>query len=302
MSRRKPLSDVEREERRQRDRERLQAAARELQGSEGWKRWVKVRRSNGLARYSVNNTMLIAMQAWAKRIEPSYVCGYRRWSELGYQVRKGEKAIAILGPIRAWVEDEATGERVKRVVGFKAVPVFDIAQVEAGPEAVSLAPSPAAPLTGHSHAPLLPELVAFAESIGSEVSFERPDSPAQGSFNRKTREIRIAWAAPNGEVRTLLHELAHALVQLEREGDDELPAFSYAEEECVVECAGYVAASAAGLDTSGEAVAYVAGWGETDKLAVVTAAAGLIDTIARRLEQAIAIEDQEVVDAATAQR
>ena len=95
MSRRRQLSESEREERRPRDRERLEAAARELQSSEGWTRWVKVRRTNGLARYSVNNTLLIAMQATVKGIDPSFVCGYRRWSELGYQVRKGEKAIAI---------------------------------------------------------------------------------------------------------------------------------------------------------------------------------------------------------------
>ncbi len=38
-SSRKPLSDAERAERRQRDRERLKQAAEQLLSSEGWQRW-----------------------------------------------------------------------------------------------------------------------------------------------------------------------------------------------------------------------------------------------------------------------
>lgn len=37
------LSEAERAERRQRDRERLQRAAQELLTSEGWQRWVRLR-------------------------------------------------------------------------------------------------------------------------------------------------------------------------------------------------------------------------------------------------------------------
>ena len=47
------LSDTERERHRQADRERLERAARELLCSEGWQRWVRVRASNGLARYTL---------------------------------------------------------------------------------------------------------------------------------------------------------------------------------------------------------------------------------------------------------
>jgi hypothetical protein len=37
------LSQAERDERRRRDRERLQRAAQELLTSDGWRRWVRVR-------------------------------------------------------------------------------------------------------------------------------------------------------------------------------------------------------------------------------------------------------------------
>ena len=44
------LSDSEREERRERDRERLKQAAEQLLSGEGWQRWGRVRAQGGLAR------------------------------------------------------------------------------------------------------------------------------------------------------------------------------------------------------------------------------------------------------------
>ena len=138
MAKRKPLTDEERVERRERDRERLQEATEALQSSEGWKRWIAVRRHNGLGRYSANNQFLLVCEAWARQIELSYVAGYRWWAENGYQVRGGEKALYVLAPIVRKVEDETTGEKVRRVVGFRNTPVFDRSQVDAGPEALAL--------------------------------------------------------------------------------------------------------------------------------------------------------------------
>jgi hypothetical protein len=52
MGKSRQLTDQERDERREKDRERLENAARELLTSEGWARWVRVRASNGLGRYT----------------------------------------------------------------------------------------------------------------------------------------------------------------------------------------------------------------------------------------------------------
>lgn len=49
----KPLTEAERDARRQADRERIEQAARALLTTEGWRRWIKVRATNGLSRYSV---------------------------------------------------------------------------------------------------------------------------------------------------------------------------------------------------------------------------------------------------------
>jgi len=53
MSRSGRLTEQERDERRQADRDRLEHAVRELLSSDGWARWVRVRASNGLGRYTV---------------------------------------------------------------------------------------------------------------------------------------------------------------------------------------------------------------------------------------------------------
>ena len=50
---RKPLTDTERDARRKADRERIEQAARALLSTDGWRRWIKVRASNGLSRYSL---------------------------------------------------------------------------------------------------------------------------------------------------------------------------------------------------------------------------------------------------------
>ncbi len=88
-----------------------------------------------------------------------------------------------------------------------------------------------------------------------------------------------------------LHELCHALVG-ER---DELGSIDYALEEIVVESATYIACASAGLATDVDSVPYVAGWaGDKDPLVVVNQAAGLIDELARLIEDAIAPQQEEV--------
>jgi hypothetical protein len=58
--RRRKLTDEERSERRQAQRELLDQAVRGLLTSDGWTRWVRTRAR--FHRYSWRNTMLIAMQ------------------------------------------------------------------------------------------------------------------------------------------------------------------------------------------------------------------------------------------------
>src|SRR5205814_7806441 len=106
-------------------------------------------------------------------------------------------------------------------------------------------------------------------------------SATGGWCDRKEKLIVIGMDEPNAEVRTLIHEVAHALVGDVKED------FAYAYEEVIVESATYIAASAAGLDTGGESIPYVAGWGEDGALEAIQQVAQLIDRVALRIEEAI---------------
>src|SRR3954447_8739618 len=172
MPNRKRLSDTEREQRRAEDRDRVQQAAQQLLSSQGWQRWVRVRARNGLSRYSLSNQLLIALAC----PQATFVAGFRAWLELGYCVRKGERAIRIMAPMP--IKERESEEREQVVAGesrsrvlFRAVSVFDASQVSPLPsgEPTPLAP-PSEPLTGESHVGLLAPLEAFATRIGFEVS------------------------------------------------------------------------------------------------------------------------------------
>lgn len=71
--------------------------------------------------YSANNCLLIALQC----PHASYVAGYTSWrNNFHRQVKKGEKAIRIISPIKCKKKNEQDEE--KEYLGFKSASVFDI--------------------------------------------------------------------------------------------------------------------------------------------------------------------------------
>lgn len=77
-------------------------------------------------KYSPGNVMLILMQ----RPDASLCAGFRQWEKLGYQVRKGESAVWVRGPYFKDVTDPETGEVENRLIGWLALPIFDVSQLE----------------------------------------------------------------------------------------------------------------------------------------------------------------------------
>ncbi len=250
-------------------RELIESAARALLSSEGWRRYAETRAA--FHRYSANNCMLIAMQ----RPDATRVAGFRAWQDLGRQVRKGEKSIRVLAPHTFKAEDPSTGDVEERVY-FRAVPVFDIAQTDGEP----LPEPPCEPLTGDSHAALLPRLEQFARSIGWTVEYGETGH-ADGYAAPGEQRIRVSseLAEPNRRVRTLVHELVHALGIGYREHGREVA-------EVLTETAAFVACRSLGLDTSGMAIPYVASWGEDGDLDAIRTYAALVDDMARKIEDA----------------
>jgi hypothetical protein len=278
---RKPLTDAERDARRKADRERIEQAARALLSSEGWQRWIKVRASNGLSRYSLNNQWLIAIDCAARGIAPTHVAGFRAFLDLNRCVRKGETAIRILAPVTVKQRDtdgERTGETK---TFFRTVPVFDVSMTDPlpGKDPVPLNP-PSQPITGDSHRDMIDPLIAHAAQLGYSVEIrDLPENGPGGWCDPRLTQIVVATGPANRQVRTLVHELAHAHglgYELGRERC-----------EVVVDCVTYIVCSSVALDVGGESIPYIAGWGEDGELDAIREYAATIDTIARTLENAL---------------
>ena len=281
------LSESERAERRRQDRERLQQAAAELLSSEGWARWVRTRAM--FHSYSAGNCMLLAAQCHQRGIVPTRIAGFRTWLKLGRVVRKGETALRILAPIPLKQRNEQAGEdSEERRVLFRTAFVFDVSQTDVldGAEPVALEP-PRQPLTGDSHEHLLAPMRGFAESLGYSVSFETIDGTAGGWCDSKAKRIVVDADVPaNAQLRTLIHECAHALgIDYEQ--------YSRAQAEVMVDTVTLVAASAVGLAVDGETVPYVSGWGEQGALEAVTEFAETIDKVARRIEDVLLAANED---------
>jgi hypothetical protein len=96
---------------------------------------------------------------------------------------------------------------------FRTAFVFDVSQTDVldGAEPAALEP-PRQPLSGDSHAHLLAPLRGFAESLGYSVSFETIDGSVGGWCDPKAKRIVVDADVPaNAQLRTLIHETAHAL-------------------------------------------------------------------------------------------
>ena len=85
--------------------ELLDAGVERILDGEQFKRYLSF--AAKFHRYSANNCLLVMLQ----KPGATRVAGYKRWQELGRQVRRGEEGIRIFAPIFRTVEDEESGER-----------------------------------------------------------------------------------------------------------------------------------------------------------------------------------------------
>ena len=293
---RRTLTKEEREAKRAAEREQVKAAVEALQSSEGWQAWVRVRRR--FRTYSPLNQLLIALQ----NPQATKVAGFKAWLNLGYCVRKGEKAIRIYAPvppskqaIEEWKANGAVPAEKPRTF-FTLTAVFDRSQVDVLPDRepvdVDAQPPAMVRIEGDELAWTWPLLVQFADTE-LQLAMVVEDLPAggpDGYLSMREKRIVVAQRLPLNE-RTCVsfHELAHALVRVEREAGD-FP-LNYASEELVVETVAYIVASTLGVDTAASSIPYLASWAQSAPIAAIEHAAKLIDTIAGRIESALLDDD-----------
>jgi antirestriction protein ArdC len=177
--------------------------------------------------------------------------------------------------------DDNGAETGERIVFFRAVPVFDIAQTDGEP----LPEPPRGPITGDSHERYIGQLEAHARSLAYSVASEDLEH-AGGYCDHKARRIVVSShvEAPNARVRVLVHELAHALgVGYSEYGREDA--------EVIVETAAVIVCAGLGLDTSGESIPYIASWSESNDVEAIGKYAATVDEIASKLESACGLKD-----------
>jgi N-terminal domain of anti-restriction factor ArdC len=289
---RKPLTDEECDARRKADRERIEQAARALLTTEGWQRWIKVRASNGLSRYSLTNQLILATEAAARGFTPTYVAGFRAWLDLNRVVRRGTPGLRIFAPVIVKERDAHGQETGDKRLFFKTVAVWDVSMTEPLPGKTPVPlESPSQPIAGDSHRHLIPPLIAHAGELGYTVEIRGlPDGAPRGWCDPKRRQIVVATGPTNSQLRTLTHEIAHAHgIGHADYGRDQA--------EVLVDCVTYCVLGSVGLDVGGESIPYVAGWGEDGALDAIRQYAATIDAIARRMEDALAPKPEPTADA-----
>ena len=229
--------------------ERLHAGVTELLDSQTWKDALKFK--TRFHTYSFNNVLLIYLQ----RPDATWVAGYRRWQELGRQVKKGETSLAILAPIVCKVADEGSDEKEGRVVGFRSARVFDVSQTEG--DTLPELPSPTV-LEADSEAirEVLERAEAFAASMGLPICYRELRAGVFGSFSVTKRTITVrADLPPLQTLKTLVHELAHALLHSEPKVGEERHLCELEAESCA-----FLVLHELGLDTSRYTFPYLASW------------------------------------------
>ena len=244
--------------------QRLADAVAAIETGEQWQAWLAF--AQRLHKYSFNNVILI----WSQRPDASAVASYQTWQSLHRQVRRGEKAIRVLAPIlrktpifdndgRPVERLDGTREHQQRVVGFRPVPVFDIAQTDGPP--LPTTPQPAI-LDGHAPPGLWEGLVGEVSQRGYRL-MRGPVARLDGANGLTKISEREVWIRDDVDdahaVKTLAHELAHVILH----ADPAEPADAgdcRGIREVEAESVAHLVVSAHGIDTGSYSFPYVASW------------------------------------------
>lgn len=242
----------------------LAEGVRALTTSERWRSHLECQ--GRFHRYSFNNALLIG----AQDPEATRVAGFATWKRLGRSVRKGERAIWILAPMVGRPVRDGDGDERRPVYGFRPVAVFDVTQTEGA----SL-PEVCRNLEDDDPGAWFDALCDRADALGYTVEVTELPGGTNGDCAHGSRRIRVeARNRPAQQVKTLAHELAHALLH---EG-----AVDRALAELEAESTAYVVCRTLGIDSGGYSFGYVACWagGGPEALAAIAASGTAIQRAA----------------------
>lgn len=203
--------------------------------------------------YSFANQLLAGFQLAAKGLPMAPIATYKKWAELGRQVRKGEKALSLYIPATAKKKDEDGNEKegdiahffVMRPLWFSLDQTDSISGEEYSAPAVDIGWDKAKALA----------------SLGiTEVPFHYMDGNAQGFARGNGVAVNPVAVLPH---KTLFHEIAHVVLGHTGEGDEELrddEALSRSVREVEAESTAYLCCAALELPGLTESRGYIQSW------------------------------------------
>ncbi len=224
----------------------LEAGVATITDSDAFKRYLSMMAK--LHSYSSGNVMLIMTQ----HPDATMVAGYKRWQQLGRQVKRGEKGIAILAPLSRKVSDD-TEDATTVITGFRVATVFAFEQTEGDP----LPEPPAAEAirtATDKGAELYRRLEQWLRTQDVLVEIGECGS-AHGYYQPGARRIVLApqIIGTDHQAKTLVHEAAHHVAQHRGSTSPE-------DAESVAEGAAFVVCNRFGIETSGYSFGYISGW------------------------------------------
>jgi antirestriction protein ArdC len=263
--------------------EQLAEGIAQLTSSDRWQDWLLMQ--SRFHHYSFNNTLLIMLQ----RPDATRVAGFNAWRKLDRFVRKGEKGIWILAPMvyKASTDNKPeTDDATKVIRGFKPVPVFDLSQTD-GQEL----PEICIRLMGDQPGDIYDHLRCVAHGLGFTVEEDFLDGGTYGECSHTEKRIRLeARNDERQQVKTLAHELGHAILHEPSEGRPNSRPLLELEAESVA----YVVCQNLGIETSDYSFGYVATWagGNDEAQKAIRASGTRIQRAAGAILTALSGEDQ----------
>jgi len=205
--------------------------------------------------YSSGNQLLALEQCRMRGIEPGPIASYRRWQELGRQVRKGEKALSLWMPITVKrtkpandndTETDSEASKPEFVTTFVVRNNwFVLSQTDGKPYTP---PNP--PGWDRDNA------LCFLDV--RLIPFDMPDGNVQGYAQGRNVAINPLAGMPE---KTLFHELAHILLgHTGSETMADLPALSRNQKEMEAQAVALICLESLGLPGSDACRGYIQHW------------------------------------------
>jgi antirestriction protein ArdC len=250
--------------------EQLVAKTATLTTSAGWTEYLAF--VSRFRQYSFNNTMLILIQ----KPDATHVASYKKWTEMGRQVRKGEKSLGIFAPLMR-KRTEADGTERSFVMGFKIVPVFDIAQTEGDPVPEQIRP---VLLDGEAPAGLYDSLALLAAEKGYKVKVGPSVHGENGYCSPASRTIHVTEGLSDAQAaKTLCHEVAHAILHTDEDALTVEAMNHRGVAEVEAESVAHIVLGALGMDTDEYSLPYVAGWSDGKPEVIAATADRVLKTV-----------------------